>query len=111
MGKQIFETITTQINNDDTKYYSIVMDSTPALFHNDQLAIAIQYCFRGKVYERRVSLINISSHTGLYLFNSLQELLETNGLLLDNCRGQTFDNAANMSGRYNGVKALLKGKK
>ncbi|GFS92555.1 zinc finger MYM-type protein 1 [Trichonephila clavipes] len=52
MGKQIIKTITTQINNDDTKYYSIVMDSTPDLSYNDQLAIVLRYCFRGKVYER-----------------------------------------------------------
>ncbi|GFU24816.1 zinc finger MYM-type protein 1 [Trichonephila clavipes] len=38
------------------------------------------------------------------------EFLQTNGLLLDNCRGKSFDNAANMSGRYNGVQALLKEK-
>ncbi|GFT23229.1 zinc finger MYM-type protein 1 [Trichonephila clavipes] len=38
------------------------------------------------------------------------EFLETNGLLLDNCWGQSFDNAANMSGQYNGVQALLKEK-
>ncbi|GFW77454.1 zinc finger MYM-type protein 1 [Trichonephila clavipes] len=109
MGKQIIKTITTQINNDDTKYYSIVMDSAPDLSHNDQLALVLRYCFRGKVYERCASLIKISSHTGLYLFNSLQAFLQTNGLLLDNCRGQSsFDNAVNMSGRYNGVQALLK---
>ncbi|GFY31680.1 hypothetical protein TNCV_4199911 [Trichonephila clavipes] len=28
------------------------------------------------------------------------EFSETNGPLLDNCRGQSFDNTANMSGRY-----------
>ncbi|GFT55911.1 zinc finger MYM-type protein 1 [Trichonephila clavipes] len=106
MGKKIIETITTQINNDDTKYYSIVMDSAPDLSHTDQLAIVLQYCFWGKVYERCAPLIKIS----LYLFNSLQEFLETNGLLLDNCRGQSFDNAANLSGQYNGVQALLKEK-
>ncbi|GFX65728.1 zinc finger MYM-type protein 1 [Trichonephila clavipes] len=82
MGKKIIETITTHINNDATKYYSIVMDSAPDLSHIDQLAIVLQYCFR--------------------------EFLETNGLLLDNCRGLSFDNAANMSGQYNGVQALLK---
>ncbi|GFX01226.1 zinc finger MYM-type protein 1 [Trichonephila clavipes] len=108
MGKQIIKTITTQISDNDTKYYSIVMDSAPDLDHNDQLAIVLRYCFRGKVYERFASLIKISSHTGLYLFNSVQEFLQTNGLLLDNCRGQLFDNAANMSGRYNGLQALLK---
>lgn len=110
MAKQIIKTITTQINNDDTKYYSVVMDSTPDLSHNDQLAIVLRYCFRGKVYERCVSFIKISSHTGSYLFTSLQEFLEKNEVPLDNCRGQSFDNAANMSGRYNGVQALLKEK-
>nr|XP_042909731.1 uncharacterized protein LOC122271681 [Parasteatoda tepidariorum] len=107
MGRQIIKQITTQINNDDTKYYSIVMDSTPNLFHNDQLAIVLRYCFRGKVYEGCVSFIKISSHTDLHLFNILQDFLETNGLLLDNCRGQSYDNAA-MADHYNGVQALLK---
>ncbi|GFU66025.1 zinc finger MYM-type protein 1 [Trichonephila clavipes] len=82
------------------------MDSAPDLSHTDQLAIVLRYCFRGKVYERCAPLIKISSHIGLYLFNSLQEFVETNGLLLDNCRGQSFDNAANMSGQYNSVQVL-----
>ncbi|GFW40574.1 zinc finger MYM-type protein 1 [Trichonephila clavipes] len=51
MGKQIIKTITTQINNDDTKYYLILMDVVPDLSHNDQLAIVLRYCFRGKVWE------------------------------------------------------------
>ncbi|GFX17273.1 uncharacterized protein TNCV_1064751 [Trichonephila clavipes] len=38
------------------------------------------------------------------------EILETNGLLLDNGRGQSFDNAANTSGRYNDVQAVPKEK-
>ncbi|XP_071043839.1 uncharacterized protein [Parasteatoda tepidariorum] len=86
------------------------MDSTPDLSHNDQLAIVLRYCFREKVYERCVSFIKISSHTDLHLINILQDFLETNGLLLDNCRGQSYDNAANMAGQNNGVQALLKQK-
>ncbi|GFX07990.1 zinc finger MYM-type protein 1 [Trichonephila clavipes] len=64
MGKKIIKTITTQLNNDDTKYYSIVMDSAQDLSHTYQLAIVLQYCFRGKVYEKCAPLIKISSHTG-----------------------------------------------
>ncbi|GFW58532.1 zinc finger MYM-type protein 1 [Trichonephila clavipes] len=41
MGKQIIEAITTHINNNDMKYYSIVMDSTPDLSHNDQITIVL----------------------------------------------------------------------
>ncbi|GBP13144.1 Zinc finger MYM-type protein 1 [Eumeta japonica] len=110
MGQQLLKQIITQIKNDDTKYYSTVMDSTPDLSHNDQLAIVLRYCFRGKVYERCVAFIKISSHTALHLFNILQDFIETNGLLLSNCRGQSYDNAANMAGHYNGVQALLKQK-
>ncbi|GFW09001.1 zinc finger MYM-type protein 1 [Trichonephila clavipes] len=35
------------------------------------------------------------------------EILETNGLLLHNCRGQSFDNDANMSSPFNDVEAVL----
>ncbi|GFU07709.1 zinc finger MYM-type protein 1 [Trichonephila clavipes] len=38
------------------------------------------------------------------------ELLETNGLLLNNGRDQSFDNAANMSSQYNDVQAVPKEK-
>lgn len=74
MGKQVIKKIITEINSDDAKYYSIMIDSTPDLSHNDQLAIIVRYCFEGKVYERCISFIKISSHSGLSLFNSLQEL-------------------------------------
>lgn len=50
----------------------------------------------------------ITSHSGLSLFKMLEGFLEKNELPLNNCREQAFDNAANMSGRYNGVQAHLK---
>ncbi|GFU11699.1 zinc finger MYM-type protein 1 [Trichonephila clavipes] len=43
-------------------------------------------------------------------FDPFIQILETNGLLLDNGGGQSFDNAANMSGRYNDVQAVPKEK-
>lgn len=48
MGKQIIKQIIAQINNDDTRYYSNVMDSTPDLSHNDQLAIVLRFTVFGK---------------------------------------------------------------
>lgn len=46
------------------------------------------------------------SHTGEKK-NSVLVLhsLELHGRKLGNCRGQTFDNAANMSGKYSGLQA------
>ena len=33
--------------------------------------------------------------------------LEENGINIEGCRGQSYDNAANMNGKYNGVQAKL----
>ena len=38
------------------------------------------------------------------LLNFMQE----KSLDIGNCRGQSYDNASNMSGRYNGVQAIMK---
>jgi len=38
------------------------------------------------------------------LLNFMQE----KGLDIGNCRGQSYDNASNMSGRYNSVQAIMK---
>ncbi|GCB85604.1 hypothetical protein scyTo_0026202, partial [Scyliorhinus torazame] len=47
MGKHVQDEIVNQINNLDTKYYSIIVDSTPDLTHVDQLVIVVQYCYNG----------------------------------------------------------------
>ena len=41
MGKHVQDEIGNQINNLDTKYYSIIVDSTPDLTHVDQLVIVV----------------------------------------------------------------------
>ncbi|GFS74222.1 zinc finger MYM-type protein 1 [Trichonephila clavipes] len=59
-----------------------------------------------------------SPHNGYFMgapellaeFNPFIQVLETNGLLLDNCTGQSFDNDANMFGRCNNVQAVIKEK-
>ena len=38
----------------------------------------------------------------------LLKFLKEKDLDINNCRGQSYDNASNMSGRYNGVQAILK---
>ena len=39
---------------------------------------------------------------------ALLKYLESNGISLHDCRGQSYDNAANMSGKYCGMQALIK---
>ena len=44
----------------------------------------------------------------LTIFSVIKDLLIRCSLSLSNCRGQAFDGAANMSGKNNGVQALIK---
>lgn len=108
MGKQVLRAIIDQINNKDVQYYSIIVDSTPDLAHIDQLAIVVRYCYQGLTYERFLTFIPIENHTSEYLFQQISAFLNKCGLSLQNIRGQSYDNAANMSGRYNGVQARFK---
>ncbi|CAG9822154.1 unnamed protein product [Phaedon cochleariae] len=83
-------------------------DSTPDLDHIDQLAIVVRYCFQGLPYERVLTFIPIERHTSEYLFEQISSFLSQTGIPLENIRGQSYDNAANMSGTYNGVQARFK---
>ena len=88
------------------KYYSISLDYTPDIAHIDQLSIVIRYVrFDGQLVERFLAFIDIEKHEGKYLFETLKSFLDECGIKLEDCRGQMYDNASNMSGTYSGVQA------
>ena len=55
--------------------------------------------------ERFLAFVDIEKHEGKYLFETLKSFLDEIGIKLEDCRGQTYDNASNMSGTYSGVQA------
>ena len=61
----------------------------------------------GKVVERFLKFIKINSHKGNDLANELVTFLQDIGIDVKNCRGQSYDNASNMSGIYSGVQANI----
>ncbi|XP_065664392.1 zinc finger MYM-type protein 1-like [Hydra vulgaris] len=78
MSQKVLTHIITEIKK--AKYWGIIVDSTPDIFHVDQLSVIFRYYLNGHVYD-----IDIT-----------------------NCRGQAYDNASNMSGKYSGLQARLK---
>lgn len=92
-----------------SKYYSIIMDSTPDLSKKVQMAIIIRYCTKTNVQKRLLELKSIESHTGQSI-GILERFLLKVGLKIGDCRGQPFDNASNMSGKLKGLQALIKRK-
>ena len=93
----------------DAKYFSVIGDSTPDLSHVDQLTFIFRFVSeQGNIVERFLAFEPIQSHTGQSLTDCVTAMVENLGLDFSNCRGQSFDNASNMSSRYNGLQAHLK---
>ena len=88
------------------KYYSISIDSIPDIAHIDQLSIVMRYVrIDGQPVEHFLAFIDIEKHEGKYLFETLKSFLDECRIKLEDCRGQIYDNARNISGTYSGVKA------
>ena len=49
-----------------------------------------------------------TGHTGQA--HALLKFLDAVGIDIANCRGQSYDNASNMSGKYNGMQAIIRQK-
>ena len=108
MGKNVLQRIIEQIKEDDTKYYTLIVDSTPDIAHTDQLAIVLRYCHNGNIFERFTTFLQIENHTSETLFTKVSQFLNDAGLSFENIRGQSYDNASNMSGKYTGLQARIK---
>lgn len=106
MGQQVLMTITKEVKA--AKYYSISVDSTPDLSHCDQLTFTIKYVKNMGPVERFLQFIPILGHGAEHLCDLIIQFLQDNGIPLLDCRGQTYDNAANMAGKYSGVQARIK---
>lgn len=108
MAEKVSSVIVDEIK--DAIYFSVSVDSTPDVSHVDQLTVIVRYV-PSKTYEpveRFLTLLPISGHTGILLANTLLQFLEKKGINIKFCRGQSYDNASNMSGKYEGMQAKIK---
>ncbi|XP_031333954.1 zinc finger MYM-type protein 1-like [Photinus pyralis] len=60
-----------------------------------------------QVCESFLDFFTVSEKTGEGLFESIAEKLKKDGLDLMDCRGQSYDNGANMAGKYKGVQSRI----
>ena len=106
MSLKVLTHIITEIKK--AKYWGIIIDSTPDVSHVDQLSVIFRYYLNGHVHERFFCFLQIKSHDGKSLITDILDLLERYDIDITNCRGQAYDNASNMSGKYSGLQARLK---
>jgi len=104
MGEKVKNTIVNEIKN--AKYFSIVVDSTPDISHTDQLACIFRYVkTNGEPVERFLQFFANSGHKSEDLADAVFMVIGENELDIKDCRGQSYDNASNMSGVYSGLQA------
>eukprot|EP00731_Ephydatia_muelleri_P011481 Em0006g375a len=107
MGDQVKAVIIKELQQ--SMYFSLSVDSTPDVSHVDQLTVVVRYVRMsdGEVVERFLTFIAIESHTGEALATAVLKFLTCCDIDVKHLRGQSYDNAANMSGCYNGLQAQI----
>lgn len=107
MANQVTDQIIKEIK--DARYYSIIVDSTTDILHKDQLSFIIRYVSEnGTPVERFICFLENSGHKSEELADAVLTVINSFNIDISDLRGQTYDNAMNMSGAYNGLQAKIR---
>lgn len=92
------------------RYFALIVDSTPDVSHIDQLTIVIRFVDeKGVARERFLAFLENVGHKGEEMVEAVLGFLKTSGLIILDCRGQSYDNASNMTGIYKGLQIRIVG--
>ena len=109
LGKKILDTILELIQVD--RYYSIILDCTPDVNHKEQMTMIICHVHATDdgiiIYEHFVGFLQVNKSTGSNLVSVSLKRLDELGLDIMNCKGQGYENGANMAGRHSGVQSRV----
>ncbi|XP_022160852.1 zinc finger MYM-type protein 1-like [Myzus persicae] len=109
MASKVLETIQQKVQ--DAKYFSVILDCTPDVSHSEKMSFTIRFVDENngnlQVAEHFIGFREVSESTGESLTELLLKTLRENKLDIMNCRGQGYDNGANMKGHKKGVQAII----
>lgn len=109
MASKVLEIIQQKVQ--DAKYFSVILDCTPDVSHSEKMSFTIRFVDEDNgnlhVAEHFIGFREVSESTGESLAELLLKTLKENKLDIMNCRGQGYDNGANMKGHKKGVQARI----
>lgn len=102
IGEKVLQYMLKEIKQ--AKYYSIILDCTPDMSHIEQLSVIVRMVSvddtdTPTVKEHFMGFLQVESSTGESLSNLILRRLEEFNLPFEDCRGQSYDNGANMKAK------------
>lgn len=89
--------------------YSVMMDGTRDVSGKGQEAVCLRYVDKDLVpHEEFIGLYEVSSTSGENLAKVVMDVLQRLNLPIIGLRGQAYDGAANMAGKYNRAQAIIR---
>ncbi|XP_073034891.1 uncharacterized protein [Primulina eburnea] len=102
------ETINVIIRDVGDSLFSILVDESRDVSTKEQMSVVIRYVdSSGHVNERFIGIEHVTSTTSLSLKAAIDKMFSRYNLSMSKLRGQGFDGASNMQGKFNGLKALI----
>lgn len=111
LGERIKKTIVLELKH--SKYFSIILDCTPDISHEEQISVVVRYVLlsatnhKVEIKEHFLGFFPISDTTGQGLTQFLLDFLDTNEIDIQDMRGQGYDNGANMKGKHIGLQKRI----
>lgn len=100
-----------QVQPSQPAVFSVIVDGTKDISGTEQESVCLRYVSLDlQPMEVFLGFYETSSTSGDSLSRIVLDVLERLGLPLAQLRGQTYDGASNMSGKYNGTQARIKEK-
>ena len=92
-------------------HYSIIVDGTPDFSHTEQITFILRYVNLNEnvweICERFLRMEDCVKKKGRDIAELICRVLKEHDIEFKNCRGQGYDNGANMAGIYNGAQAAI----
>ncbi|XP_025407321.1 zinc finger MYM-type protein 1-like [Sipha flava] len=101
-----------QTNVKQSKFFSIVFDSTFDTSRKEQVSFIIRYVCpnTGSIFERLLAIRESPNTCGSYLFSLFINVMKNHNHWINDLVGQSYDGASNMRCMYNGLQDLVKAK-
>uniref|UniRef100_H3A5Q3 TTF-type domain-containing protein n=1 Tax=Latimeria chalumnae TaxID=7897 RepID=H3A5Q3_LATCH len=106
LEEKVFEHIVKELK--EAKYFSVLVDSIPDISNLDQLTCVVRYVLPNGPVERFLTFLDFETHSGQDIAKSLLQFFEKIGVNIADCQGQSYDNASNLSGKYQGMQAWIR---